>query len=62
MPPYENLEPFTVSVYTVLGKLVAKFQLKPNARTIPLHNLSSGLYILQLDTKDNVFITKIIKQ
>lgn len=51
----------TVRIYNMLGKQLVKRYLK-NENTINLKHLNSGLYIIKINTVNEVFTQKIVKQ
>ncbi|MBK7214323.1 MAG: T9SS type A sorting domain-containing protein [Bacteroidales bacterium] len=50
----------SVSIYDALGNLYSTILLKPEQRQIDLSSLKSGLYILEIRTRDAVKVEKLI--
>lgn len=49
-----------VEIYSVLGKKVK--EIKPNLSSISTHDLSSGIYLLRIESENGFAVKKIIKQ
>lgn len=50
----------SVSIYDALGNQAANIQLKPDQRQIDLSSLKTGLYFLEIKTRDAVKVEKLI--
>jgi hypothetical protein len=51
-----------VSLYSKEGKLIAEYSINNTKTEIDLTNLSSGIYLLRIQTGTNSVTKKIIKQ
>jgi hypothetical protein len=55
-------ESVKVSLYSITGKLLHSFVLEGQEHSIDLSGLMNGVYVVQLQTKDHIFTSKIIIQ
>lgn len=52
----------TVTVFDVFGKQVRAFDVDAAHATLPMADLPAGTYILKMQTADDIFTRKIVKQ
>lgn len=57
-----NIEPKTIRIYDVLGKYIMKATIDKRLNTIDISALSSGLYHLRIEYKNQLVSKKIIKR
>ena len=56
-----SLLPARLNLYSVHGQLINKLSISSELTTIPLHNLTTGIYILNIQTDDEYVSYRIIK-
>jgi hypothetical protein len=52
----------TISIYSTTGALVKLVEIEDNEREINISELSSGLYIISIETKKEVLTKQFIKK
>nr|WP_290469455.1 T9SS type A sorting domain-containing protein [Lacinutrix sp. MedPE-SW] len=58
----ENKQNTTYEIYNVLGKKVLKGNITPSDNKVNVSNLSKGVYILKLQSKNGTVTKKLIKE
>lgn len=57
-----NAAKSNLTVYNIIGERVFETQMNDNNKTIDVHSFKSGIYFIQLNTGNRIFVKKIVKQ
>lgn len=58
----DNFKPTEAQIYNSIGQLVATYSIPNRVATIDLDQLSSGVYLLQIETISGIHTEKVVKQ